>query len=86
MHFFDLFAVVSILSASVTAIPSPSSHVIHEKRDNVPKAWTKRNRASPTARLPVRIGLSQQNLEKGYDLLMDVYVELLSHGELLARD
>jgi tripeptidyl-peptidase I len=45
---------------------------VHERRQAPHREWIKRDRISPRAKLPVRIGLKQRNLEKGYDFLMDV--------------
>jgi tripeptidyl-peptidase-1 len=62
-----LFLVQSI------AIPNPGSNlVLHEKRHAPPTRWIKRDRIPRSAILPVRIGLTQNNLEKGHDFLMDV--------------
>lgn len=71
MHFLNL-AVVGALAVGVASVPFPASHVVHERRDYVPKAWMKRDRLDAAAKLPVRIGMTQQNLNKGYDLLMEV--------------
>jgi len=70
MHFLNL-AVLGALAAEVAAIPFPANHVVHERRDYVPKAWIKRERLASEI-LPVRIGMTQRNLDKGYDLLMEV--------------
>jgi tripeptidyl-peptidase-1 len=51
----------------------PTSHVVHERRDYVPDAWIKGDRVEGSTGLPVRIGMTQRNLEKGHDLLMEVY-------------
>ena len=66
-------AVVLALVAEGFAAPSVATHSIHEKRAPTHK-WTKRNRVSARTTLPVRIGLSQNNLDRGDDLLMEVYV------------
>lgn len=47
-------------------------HVLHEKRDNLPSRWTKRDRVPRSKLLPMRIGLTQSNLEKAYEHLLDV--------------
>lgn len=60
------------LVAAVQSAVVPSTHAVHEKRDFTPKAWVKRDRLHPRALLPMRIGLKQRNLDRGYDLLMDV--------------
>ncbi len=54
------------------AVPFPSSHAVHERRDYVPKTWIKRDRLDASAKLPVRISMTQSNLERGHDLLMEV--------------
>lgn len=67
----------SILSAFVAlttialAAPAPVHHVSHEKRTDS-AAWVKGDRVHGDVKLPVRIGLTQSNLDKGHDLLMSV--------------
>ena len=56
------------------AVPAPIKHVLHEKRDQAARDWVKGSRVERDSVLPVRIGLSQNNLDKGYDYLMEVYV------------
>lgn len=60
------------LAASVAALPA-STHVVHERRSNT-ASWTKLSEVQLDQRinLPVRIGLTQSNLDSGYDLLLDV--------------
>ncbi|KAI2632647.1 putative alkaline serine protease AorO [Hypomontagnella submonticulosa] len=51
----------------------PDTHTQHEKRTEIQaRAWTKVERALPDALLPMRIGLKQQNLQSGHDLLMEI--------------
>lgn len=69
---FLQFAVLGALAAEVAAVPFPASHVLHERRKYAPKAWVKRHRVDGSAALPVRIGMTQSNLDKGHDLLMEV--------------
>lgn len=71
MHFSSL-AVLGVIAAQAAAVPFQASHVVHERRDSMPKAWVKRDRVEASAELPVRIGMTQSNLEKGHDLLMEV--------------
>jgi tripeptidyl-peptidase-1 len=53
----------------------PETHIQHEKRtDGQERRWVKLQRADPHAKLPVRIGLKQRNLQEGHDLLMDMCV------------
>ncbi|KAI2787404.1 Aorsin [Penicillium oxalicum] len=54
------------------AVPAPIKHVLHEKRDQAARDWVKGSRVERDSVLPVRIGLSQNNLDKGYDYLMEV--------------
>lgn len=60
------------LVASVSARPAPSSHVLHEKRQMLHSRWEKRDRVNSLARLPMRIGLTQSNLDDAHQHLMDV--------------
>lgn len=62
-----------VLAVEVAAVPFPSSHVLHERRIDTSKAWIRRDRVAHSALLPVRIGMTQSNLDKGHELLMDVY-------------
>ncbi|KAI0550421.1 peptidase S8/S53 domain-containing protein [Xylaria curta] len=51
----------------------PQTHTRHEKRTAAQgSAWSKVERAKREALLPMRIGLKQQNLMDGHDLLMDI--------------
>ncbi|OTA99876.1 hypothetical protein M426DRAFT_247598 [Hypoxylon sp. CI-4A] len=51
----------------------PDTHVRHEKRTAIQtRSWNNVQRALPDALLPMRIGLKQQNLQSGHDLLMDI--------------
>src|SRR5690242_17264883 len=62
-----------LLSLSGLAVGSPhGSHVVHEKRDTMPVAWTKHSRAPKDTVLPVRIGLTQRNLEHSDRFLDDI--------------
>jgi tripeptidyl-peptidase-1 len=70
MHFLQ-FTLVGALASQAVAIPF-TSHVVHECRDYVPKSWIKKGRLDGAAQLPVRIGMTQSNLDKGHDLLMEV--------------
>jgi tripeptidyl-peptidase I len=68
-----LLAAVACLTTSFAA-PTADSHnfVLHEKRDGAPHQWTKRTRAHPKEILPVRIGLTQTNLHKAEEYILDV--------------
>lgn len=65
-------ALVLLSAATVSARPS-TTHVTHERRNvHTHRHWEKRSRLEPHDVIPVRIGLSQRNLDQGHDLLMDV--------------
>jgi len=66
---------VALAIAAITgAVPAPIKHVLHEKRERHSYDWVKGARVESSAVLPVRIGLTQNNLEKGDEYLMEVYV------------
>lgn len=67
------FATLALLSAVVLGAAPSTVHVTHERRDiDSHRHWEKRSRLEPHDVIPVRIGLTQRNLDQGYDLLMDV--------------
>lgn len=61
------------IAALSGAVPAPVKHVLHEKRSEHVD-WVKGERIKRDSVLPVRIGLTQNNLEKGDEYLMAVYV------------
>jgi tripeptidyl-peptidase-1 len=69
----------SMLAAALVAFvnlcdadPMPSTYALHEKRSSVPRLWSRSNRVEREAILPIRIGLTQNNLENAEMHLMDV--------------
>ncbi|TGO42774.1 hypothetical protein BHYA_0005g00390 [Botrytis hyacinthi] len=79
MHFHHFASIVLSVPGIIAAVlpnsdilSTRSSFVSHEKRNTPHTQWMKRDRIASTTLLPVRIGLSQGNLEKGHDFLMDV--------------
>ncbi|KAJ3499351.1 hypothetical protein NLG97_g391 [Lecanicillium saksenae] len=63
---------LSSLVAGIAAIPVADNHVVHEKRSvALSSRYTKRAIEGET-KVPVRIALKQQNLEKGAELLYKV--------------
>lgn len=73
MHCRKMFANLALaLPLFASAVPASSPHVQHEKRDFIPSEWEYRTRAKGDAILPVRVGLSQSNLDHGHDVLMDL--------------
>jgi len=77
-------ATFAALATAIVAIPMESVHKLHEKRGTPLQAWVKRSKVEPTMVLPVRIGLKQNNIHLGHDLLMEMYVslQLLGSGPL----
>ncbi|CAK4031335.1 alkaline serine protease [Lecanosticta acicola] len=73
MHFSSLAAFAALAAVAVAApTNNVQRHVLHERRDTSSAQWTKRDRVHSDVKLPVRIGMTQTNLDKGHDLLMDV--------------
>lgn len=66
----------SILAAALTALaaasPIADTHSLHEKRSQVPPQWQKRDVLDRRAILPMKIGLTQSNLDQGWDWLKEV--------------
>lgn len=65
-------ALALAIAALSDAIPTSIKHVLHEKRHKPASDWVKGARVESDAVLPMRIGLAQNNLDKGYDFLMEV--------------
>ena len=62
----------SAIALTTTAAPTYTNHVVHEKRESKPLNWQKYSRVDPGTVLPVRIGLTQSNLDNGAALLDEV--------------
>ena len=72
MH-FPALALLAVSVAGAVAAPAPTvRHVVHERRESMPRAWMKRSKLSSEVKLPMRVGLTQSNLDRGHDLLMEV--------------
>ena len=65
-------AIVAAIAAFSNAAPASIKHALHEKREAPLSNWVKVARIESSAILPMRIGLTQSNLDKGHDLLMEV--------------
>ncbi|KAF3394531.1 Tripeptidyl-peptidase sed1 [Penicillium rolfsii] len=57
-------------AVAVIAMPAPHEYVVHERRDHIPSSWIQGKKLDGSTILPVRIGLTQSNLDRGHDLLM----------------
>lgn len=67
------FSLLAGVCLAATALAAPtSSHVVHERRDRLPAHWSKKDKIPGTAQLPMRIALTQNNLENADSFLMDV--------------
>ena len=72
-------AIVAAIAVLSSAAPASFKHAVHEKRGAPSSDWVKVARIESTAILPMRVGLTQSNLDKGHDLLMEVLVLTISH-------
>jgi len=73
MRFTAIAAVCGVLSG-VVASPTPNAkrHVLHERRERPPLDWARTAELHGSTLLPVRIALTQRNLDKADEFLMDV--------------
>ncbi|KAK8017805.1 hypothetical protein PG993_014131 [Apiospora rasikravindrae] len=72
-----ILLIESLLALAVLTSASPASrrathHVAHEKRQQLPEGWAKREKVDGCAVLPLRIGLKQRNLDRADELLDQV--------------
>lgn len=73
MKVSHLLACAAAVAAAPHAVEeSAVLHVVHEERDSHPEEWVKQARVHPDSILPVRIGLTQNNLDNAHEMLMDV--------------
>ncbi|CAG8908338.1 unnamed protein product [Penicillium nalgiovense] len=68
----ELFIMLCALAASAMAVPTAHDYQLHERRDSIPKSWVEGKKLDGNVSLPVRIGLTQSNLDYGHELLMDL--------------
>ena len=59
------------LAVTVVAVPS-TRHAIHEKRSTLPPGWELSGSLDKSSVLPMKIGLTQSNLDKAEQYLMEV--------------
>lgn len=72
MKGFILSTIASFALLSHAAPTDSVRHVLHEKRSTTPRRWQRGQRVHADAILPIKIGLAQNNLDNGYELLLDV--------------
>ena len=80
MRFTVALTVACCLVRDVATLPvAPETHVVHERKaDHIGRAWTRIEKASGNAKLPMRIGLKQSNVQVAHELLMNMCVVLSS--------
>ena len=73
MRFSIIAAVCGILTGVVTSpTPNAKRHVVHERRERLPTNWRRSAELHGSTLLPLRIALTQRNLDKAHEFLMDV--------------
>lgn len=66
-------AAAAAFATLITSLPTSANHVVHEKRSGSSN-WSPVRDAKLDGRitLPIRIGLTESNLHRGDDILMEV--------------
>jgi tripeptidyl-peptidase-1 len=64
MRFTSVVVGLLATAASASIIPLKRDYTLHERRDAAPKKWIKRSTVNDAVILPIRIGLTQSNLDK----------------------
>lgn len=72
MFFPQIAAIIALATTATVAVPAPPTHVLHEKRSSALNDWVKSARVDGTSILPMRIGLTQANLDKGEAYVLEV--------------
>ncbi|KAL8714417.1 MAG: hypothetical protein Q9220_001750 [cf. Caloplaca sp. 1 TL-2023] len=67
---FSLFTLTALAAGSL-ALPS-INHVVHEKRNRLPPGWQYHEKLGSSEVLPMKIALTQSNLDKAEEFLLDV--------------
>ena len=72
MH-LSLISVCSLLAAAIAAPAADTKrHVVHERRERLPAHWKRSAKLHGDSNLPMRIALTQSNLDRADEFLMDV--------------
>ncbi len=67
------FSSFTLLALIGSAVASPAStHVLHEKRHHLPSGWWRHHKLQGSHIIPIRIGLTQSNLDKADDYLLEI--------------
>jgi tripeptidyl-peptidase-1 len=79
MNLTKYLILASFIGTNVSGTPIPTNYVEHEAQElHMRHLWDRRSKAERDLIVPVRIGMTQSNLDKGDKLLMEVYVLILS--------
>lgn len=66
-----------LCAVSVTFVgTSLAEHVVHDRAAESADEWVKLGNINRNGLLPVRIGLTQQNLDHGHELLVESYTRI----------
>jgi tripeptidyl-peptidase-1 len=72
MH-LSLISVCSLLAAAIAApAANTKRHVVHERRERLPAHWKRSAKLHGDSNMPMRIALTQNNLDRADEFLMDV--------------
>jgi tripeptidyl-peptidase-1 len=85
----SILAAFGGFAAYAAAAPAHAPHVVHEKREALSEKWSRRSdiKLNRDAVIPMSFGLTQRNLENGYDFLMDVsHPESKNYGKHWSLD
>ncbi|KDQ54115.1 hypothetical protein JAAARDRAFT_136070 [Jaapia argillacea MUCL 33604] len=66
------FVLALLCASGLASSPVLSPYTLHEKRSHVPAGWNRARKHDSGAVLPLRIGLTQSNMDKLEELLMEV--------------
>ena len=69
---FTTLLTAAAFAATAFSSPISNTHSVHEKRSELPRGWKKRDVLDRRALLPMKVALSQSNLDKGWDWLKGV--------------
>lgn len=71
--YFSLLAVCGLLTSAIAAPAfNAKRHVVHERRERLPSNWRKNSKLQGDSFMPLRIALTQSNLHRADEFLMDV--------------
>ncbi|KAJ6437187.1 protease S8 tripeptidyl peptidase I [Purpureocillium lavendulum] len=85
----NLLILCSLVAGTLGAPATTGAHVLHQKRGDEHRYhdWVRRDTLDPDTKIPVSIALTQRNVERGMDLVMEVSdPESPSYGKYYSRD